>query len=115
MKWHAPLAAAAAIALAGCNELPPSVACPDDLRVVRSPADTTIRVGQQFTPFFQFRGCAGTVALDDVLTFTSSNGAVISVDAATGRTTGVSSGAANVQVTGAKYGGPFPIAVTVIP
>src|SRR5687767_2061152 len=114
MKWHALFTAAGAIALAGCSK-PPTIACPDDLRVLRSPADTTIRVGQQFTPFFRFLGCGGTVSLDDVLTFTSSNTAVIAVDATTGRTTGVSSGAASIQVTGAKYGGSTPITVTVIP
>ncbi len=104
---------AALLMLAGCESLTPT--CPDDLRVVRSPVDTTIRVGQTFTPFFQFRGCGGRKALDDVLTFTSSDEAVLGVESQTGRATAVAPGTATIEVSGATYGGVWPIAVTVVP
>jgi hypothetical protein len=98
---------------AGCDVLAP--ACTDDLQVVRSPADTTIRVGQDFTPFFQFRGCRGRRVLSDDLTFTSTDQAVLSVDAQSGRATALAPGNAKIEITGARYGGRWPIAVTVVP
>jgi hypothetical protein len=104
---------AAVLVLASCESLLPG--CTDDLQVMRSPADTTIRVGQAFTPLFQFRGCGGRRALEDVLTFDSTNDAVLGVDSQTGRATAVAPGTANIEVSGATYGGPWPIAVTVIP
>ncbi len=92
-----------------------SPACPSDLRVIRSPTDTTVRVGQSFTPTFQFRGCAGTKALQDELTFTSTNEAALAVNAQTGHAMAVAPGQAAIEISGARYGGPWGIAVTVVP
>ena len=106
-------AAMLTVSLTGCEAFSP--ACPDDLRIVRSPADTTIRVGESFTPVFQFRGCAGRRVLSDELTFTSTDQAVLSVNAQSGHATAVTPGQAQIEVRGARYGGPWPIAVTVTP
>lgn len=100
---HAFLAGIAA-ALLGCNSPFGGVNCPDDLRVERAPADTVIRVGQSCTPHFRFLGCGGTMGLDDVLTFSSTNANVLSVNASSGRATGVAAGEAHIAMRGAKYG-----------
>lgn len=116
MRIRTAFLAAFAAALLGCNSPITSAACPDDLRVERAPADTVIRVGQSFTPHFRFLGCGGTMALDDVLTFSSTNADVLSVNASSGRATGIAPGEAHIRMRGAKYGETGArIEVTVIP
>lgn len=99
--------------LAACNSM--TGACTLELGTRASPRDTTIRVGQSFTPSFQFVGCGGRRVLEDSLSFRSSDSTVIAVDNFTGRTTARNQGSATILVTGALYGGPFPISVSVLP
>ena len=104
---------ASAVIATGCNSV--LGGCTDDLGTRSSPRDTTIRVGQAFTPSFQFLGCRGRRVLDDSLSFSSSDTTVIAVDSLTGRTTARAPGTALLLVTGARYRGPFPITVSVSP
>lgn len=101
------------LVLGACDSVAP--ACTRELATRSVPRDTTIRVGQTFTPSFQFMSCGGRQVVRDALSFASSDSTVLTVDRFTGRTTGRAPGAASIQVTGATYGGPFPIAVTVAP
>jgi hypothetical protein len=104
------------VVVLGCDSPFAGKVCPDDLRVHRTPTDTVIRVGQSFTPTFQFLGCAGTEPLDDVLAFTSTAPDILQVVSQSGRATGLVPGDASIRVSGAKYGeSGATIDVKVIP
>lgn len=101
------------LALAGCTEFYTSN-CTDDLSYRVSPTTRILAVNESFTPSAEFRGCRGSKHLDDVITWSTDNPGVVSVNATTGQVTGLSIGLARVTATGAKYGVAVPpVEVTV--
>lgn len=91
----------------------PFTACTDDLRQRIDPTSMTLDVGQEASASAEFLGCGGSKRLADEITWSSADPAVASVDAATGRITGRSSGVTNVTPRGARYGVLHHVSVTV--
>ena len=110
------LAAALALALVACRnpaEPEEGTVCTLELRAELSPRDTTLVVGASFTPSVALSSCGGRKRLTDSVTWAAADGAVVSVDPATGRTTARGVGETRVEATGARYGRVGGIAVTV--
>jgi hypothetical protein len=103
-----------AVAAATACELPVA-GCTSDLRLLRSPVDTTVRVGQSFTASVGYLGCGGRKVLRDVVTYSSTDEAVLVVNETTGRVTAVGAGSAQIIGRGERYGASVPIPVTVNP
>lgn len=92
-----------------------AVVCTMELTTRIGPLQTTIAVGQAFTPSIEFRGCGGRLVLSDEVTLAASDTAVVQVDARTGRTVGRALGRAMVLPTGRRYGQSGWVDVTVTP
>jgi hypothetical protein len=87
-----------------------SVSCQPMLIVRVTPASMTLAVGESATAIVELIACGE--ATRPVLTWTSLNPAVASVDPATGRVTGVAIGSTSVRGTGAS-GSSYTVPVTV--
>ena len=83
--------------------LKPDVVCTNELGVVLSPAERTVAVGEGFTAAVALSTCGG-LPLADTFNWWARDLAVVRVDPATGRITGVAQGATWVEVTGDRYG-----------
>ena len=101
-----------AITAAACDGF--SEDCTEELRTRTTPADTSILVGQAFTPTVHLSTCGGSRVLSDVFTWHSENVSVASVDSQTGRVVGQAGGEVRITATGEKYGfvGLLRVAVT---
>jgi hypothetical protein len=91
-----------------------TVLCTSELSA-RLPMQTTLAVGQAFTPSVELRSCGGRVVLTDEFTWATSDTTVVRVDTGTGRTVGRAPGRALVLPTGRRYGQIGWIDVTVTP
>ena len=87
--------------------------CPSVLTVQRSPADTTLSVGQQFTGHLSLRGCHDRVEINDVYTWVSEDTTVLTVDRSTGVATAIKAGSTQLLVRTATYGEYVVSRVTV--
>jgi len=101
------------VALAGCDHA--VTACTDELRIALAPRDTAVAVGEGFTPAVALSSCGGRNRLVDTFTWVARDPAVVSVDPATGRTTGRAPGETAVEVSGARYGRVGAVRVVVRP
>ena len=104
------VAIAAVMLLAACPD-GPLMTCTDELSMRISPLDTTIAVGQGFTPTVNLTTCGGRRQLDDDFSFEAENPLVAEVNA--GRITAKSRGTTSVAVKGTKYGRLIDIVVRV--
>ena len=95
----------AGLVASGCARVPePIAACTQELRIHFTPAETTLVVGQAFTPSVELASCGGTQRLTDVYVWKVEDQGVASVNSATGRVTGRAPGETVVVATGARYG-----------
>lgn len=108
-------AIAISAALSACSEPPSATICTSELRVQLSPSDTSVPAGRAFTIGARLSGCSGKVQLEDVFTFDSTEPAVATVDATSGRVTAVTAGEARIAVTGERYGSLGFVRVMVAP
>ena len=95
--------------------LPFTSGCDADLLVRMSPADTSIRVGEQFHVGVTLRGCGGQRPLSDAISWASEDSTIARVDATTGMVTGLRVGATVIRGTGAIYGDVAASRVSVHP
>lgn len=79
-------------------------ACTQELGIHYTPAETTLVVGQTFTPSVALSSCGGRERLTDVFDWQVEDEAVASVDRASGRVTARAPGETAVVATGAHYG-----------
>jgi hypothetical protein len=79
-------------------------ACTQELRIQFTPAETTLVVGQSFTPSVALSTCGGAERVTGVFTWQVENNAVASIDRASGRVTARAPGETAVLATGARYG-----------
>ena len=100
-----------ASASAGCSS--PSEACGDALGITRRPADTTLTVGQQFSPQILLSRCRGTVPVFDSFVWSAQDTTIVRVDPRTGLTTAIAPGHTQLSVKGATYGPILGPTVTV--
>jgi uncharacterized protein YjdB len=90
-------AAAAALSLAGASGCrTPFTACTLELRVEVSPAEKTIRVGESFQARAEGVSCGGRDRSPYAVDWRTADTGVVSVDATTGRVTGLAPGTATV-------------------
>jgi hypothetical protein len=80
-----------------------SVYCTAELRTRVTPRDTTLRVGEAFTPRVELSTCGGHVRLTDTLTWRARDPALLRVDPTTGRTEARAAGESWVDVEGRRY------------
>ena len=108
---------AATLGAGGCSAPNPldETDCTRELRVALSPRDTAIVVGESFTPRLALSSCGGREQLTDSSTWAAGDPAVVSVEAATGRITGLTPGATAVEVAGDRYGRLGTVHVVVRP
>jgi hypothetical protein len=99
--------------LGACTLFP--TGCDADLLIQMSPADTSIRVGDQFHVGVTLRGCHGQRPLSDVVLWTSDDSSVARVGAATGTVSGVRPGDTVIRGTGVTYGNVAASRVSVRP
>jgi hypothetical protein len=111
MKGKPVVLLALCIGASGCEVLAPS--CTDDLSQRVEPATATITVGEQLKPAAQFYGCRGSRRLSDVITWSSADPDIASVDASTGIITGRTTGSTRITPHGEKYGSILSIGITV--
>ena len=88
--------------------------CTLELGVHSTPADTTIRVGEAFTPSVQLSSCGGERVLSDVFTWRSDSSSIATVESATGRVVGQSAGETRIAGTSERYGAHAEVRVTVV-
>jgi len=101
-----------AFVMTGCS-LFSSSDCPSDLTIQRSPIDTTLSVGQQFTGHLSLRGCHDRVEIHDIYTWISEDPTVLAVDRSTGLATAIRAGSTRLHAQTATYGDYVVSAVTV--
>ena len=100
---------------AGCSVLLDPTSCTQELRVQVTPRDTTVSVGNTFTPSVTLSSCGGKERLSDSFTYETTNPAAATVHPNTGRVTATGAGQADIRITGQRYGQVAQIRVTVSP
>lgn len=93
-SWTAAAVAATWLAAAGCNT--PTEVCTMEEVVAITPAEKTIRVGQSFQAKAESITCSGRDHSPYTVTWQTADAAIIHLDPATGRITGIAPGAATV-------------------
>jgi hypothetical protein len=96
-----------------------AVSCPLVLVISIKPDSAVLNVGEKFTPTVELFGCGGAERITDDLSYSaffptnSTVTGIVSVDAATGETTGLKPGNAWTVVRSTRYGQIGAIPVTV--
>lgn len=108
---HVALAVLALLGLGACQL--PTGDCTTELRIEFAPHQQSIRVGESFTPTFRLSSCGGREKLTTTVTWQSTDPTVASVDATSGRITGVAPGQTSVTGTSEEYHLSQSVQVTV--
>ncbi len=90
-----------------------SVLCTLELTLRWSPADSTIAVGERFTPALSLTTCSGYVTLTDTFAWLSIDPSIATVNPVHGEITGVRAGTTTVRASGLTWHVGAQIVVTV--
>jgi uncharacterized protein YjdB len=90
-----------------------SVDCTMELVAVYTPSTKTLIVGESFTPSLVLFGCGGHLTYSDTFQWSASDSTIVRVDAMTGTTTGLRSGAARIFAHGTRFGSVGSMGITV--
>jgi hypothetical protein len=90
-----------------------SVDCTMELVPVYTPSTKTLVVGESFTPSLVLLGCGGHLTYSDTFQWSASDSTILRVDATTGTTTGLRSGAARLFAHGTRFGSVGSMGITV--
>ena len=108
------LCAALAFGTVGCDAIRSLGGCNAVLRYSVDPPVKTLRVGEAFVPNATVKGGCDR-SLSESWSWTATDSTVLRVEATTGRTTGVTPGAAKLRGDGTPYPAGVEVTVTVVP
>ena len=108
------LSGAMATGTVGCDALRSLGGCNAVLRYSVDPKFKTLRVGEAFVPNAMVSGCEGE-KLSESWSWTTTDSTVLRVEVTTGRTTGVTPGAARLRGDGTPYPAGVEVTITVVP